>query len=143
MPKHAGSSVVYSREFFELARRRLTGDGVMVQWLGSPAEPREFQWTAATFGAVFPNATFWLNGDVGVGSTGTQPVVDAARLGVLMREPARARELASVGLRTVADVEAMAARVPDAVGRKTIITDDRPALEYFLTLPLLAWITQR
>ena len=33
-PTHAGAGMLYSREYFALARRALTERGVMVQWIG-------------------------------------------------------------------------------------------------------------
>ena len=61
-PKMAGNGSLYTLEFYRLLRERLTGDGLLVQWLPfhllSDAETRM---TARTFQAVFPHTTLWLS----------------------------------------------------------------------------------
>ena len=62
-----GTSTLYSKEYFELVKRRLNPGGVVAQWLpiyDSDEETVKIQ--LATFFSVFPNGTVWsnfLNGD--------------------------------------------------------------------------------
>lgn len=60
-PWTAGSSHLYTREFFELARSRLTHDGVLVQWMGLRFVDLELaKILVATLLEVFPNVRVYL-----------------------------------------------------------------------------------
>ena len=60
-PWTAGSSHLYTREFFELARSRLTHDGVFVQWMGLRFVDRELaKILVATLLEVFPNVRVYV-----------------------------------------------------------------------------------
>jgi predicted membrane-bound spermidine synthase len=135
-PRKVGASVIYSREFFEIARRSLKPGGLMVQWLGTPAH-LEYQWTLRTFAAVFPHVQLWMGGDVALGSDAPLPDPDRDRFERLRRTPRLGAALEHSGLASYEQVLALRvgrARPPVTGG---VITDDRPSLEYFLTLPLL------
>jgi spermidine synthase len=60
-PKMAGNGSLYTLEFYELLKARLSSDGLVVQWLPfhllSDAEMRMI---AKTFLTVFPHASLWL-----------------------------------------------------------------------------------
>jgi spermidine synthase len=63
----AGSTNLYSREFYELARTRLGARGVLQQWIqvhhiGMP----ELGSVIATVRSVFPHVTFWVLGGQGI-----------------------------------------------------------------------------
>ena len=56
-PTSADSWVLYTKEFYELCRARLSADGIMAQWLpfhGLP--PDDYQTIVRTFQHVFPHA---------------------------------------------------------------------------------------
>lgn len=58
-----GSAVLYSREYYELCRKRLNPGGVYVQWI--PLYQTDMMTVScelATFLSVFPNATLWSSG---------------------------------------------------------------------------------
>jgi hypothetical protein len=61
-PKMAGNGSLYTRDFYELMRNRLSEDGIAVQWIPyhllSDAEVRM---TVATFLSVFPHASLWFS----------------------------------------------------------------------------------
>lgn len=143
LPRNAGASVIYSREYFELARRALKPGGMMVQWLGSPSEPREYSWTLRTFTSVFPYVTFWMNGDVAIGSNEPQAGLDMARFQRLLQDPTLGPALRDARLGSAEAVAALQVD-PRQIRRQAgpLITDDRPALEYFLTLPILARLAE-
>ena len=141
-PRHAGASVLYSREFFEGARKALAPGGLMIQWLGAPGTDA-YVWTARTFNAVFPHVTFWMDGSVGIGSNDPQLPFDRARVERLCSEPAVMRALADAGLDDVEKIAGLRFSGDLAVPDGPLLTDDRPVLEYFLTLPLITRLTAR
>jgi spermidine synthase len=59
-PWIGGVAGLFSREFFELARQRLRGGGLMVQWVhGHGLAPEDFGMIVATFRSVFPATSLW------------------------------------------------------------------------------------
>lgn len=60
-PWRSGSGFLYSREFFEAARAKLTEDGLMVQWAPTPR-------IQATFLSVFPYVVTFDNKNILIGS---------------------------------------------------------------------------
>jgi spermidine synthase len=62
-----GTSVLYSKEYYELVKRRLNPGGVVAQWLPIyDSDPETIKTELATFFTVFPAGTLWsnnLNGD--------------------------------------------------------------------------------
>jgi spermidine synthase len=77
----AGATNVYSREFYQLAKRRLRPHGVLQQWIQlHHVSPRELESEIATARSVFPYVSFWYFGGQGimVGSSDPQ-TPDAAR----------------------------------------------------------------
>ncbi len=59
----AGATNLYSREFYELARSRLSPGGVLVQWVQlHHLGPREIATVLATARAVFPHVAVWRVG---------------------------------------------------------------------------------
>jgi len=136
-PRHAGASNLYSTEYYRLAKDALTEDGVMVQWLEQLSE-QQYKLLLRSFVEVFPHVSLWVNGSLLVGSK--HPVAaDPAALARTFADPSLAPALAAVGLTTPQDFlnlytgdreEALA-----YVGDGPVITDDRPYVEYYRTLP--------
>jgi spermidine synthase len=63
-PWMAGVAALFTREFFEAARRRLTPDGVFCQWAHTyEIAASDLQSIVHTFASVFPRGTLWLIGD--------------------------------------------------------------------------------
>jgi len=59
-PWIAGMANLFTREFFESARRRLHDNGLMCQWVHAYAmSAADFKVIAQTFQTVFPNALLW------------------------------------------------------------------------------------
>ncbi len=59
-PWIGGIATLFTVEFFELARARLAGDGVMAQWIqGYAIAPEDLRMVAATFRTVFPFVSLW------------------------------------------------------------------------------------
>jgi spermidine synthase len=62
-----GTSVLYSKEYYELVKQHLNPGGVVAQWLPIyDSDPDTIKTELATFFSVFPDGTVWsnnLNGD--------------------------------------------------------------------------------
>jgi spermidine synthase len=76
-----GAATLYSKEYFEMVKRRLNPGGVVTQWVPLyQTDPETVESEIATFLSVFPHATIWNNDLGGEG-------YDAMLLGQV--EPAR------------------------------------------------------
>jgi spermidine synthase len=135
-PFHAGAGNLYSLEYFQLAARALRDDGVMVQWIGHrPAS--QYRLIARTFLAAFPDATVWANGTLLAGTR--RPLrLSEANYRARLEDPAVAAALESqVG--TFADLARLYTAGPEElrlfIGDGPVLTDDRPIVEFFLSLP--------
>lgn len=136
-PHHAGAGSLYSAEYFRLARQALADDGVMVQWISLRTD-QHYRLILRTFLSVFPEASLWGDGSLVVGSKrplALAPESFARRL----EEPGVRQALAPLGVTSyetlqdlhVADGPALRA----FVGEGPLLTDDRPLVEYYLSLP--------
>jgi spermidine synthase len=136
LPIHAGSGNLYSAEYFQLARRALKPGGLVVQWVaGTDAE---YKTIARTFLSVFPETTLWGDGTLMLGS------VEPLRLRKQdfdwkLQVPARREMIARLGVQSFEDLlqlyRAGPGELRQFVGDGPILTDDRPLVEYFLSLP--------
>lgn len=137
-PHHAGAGNVYSAEYFRLVRNSLADDGIALQWLGPFPETRQ-KLIARTFQSVFPETTFWAEGSLMIGSK--HPLqLDSAAFARRLTDGELRAALADVGIRDFAPLLALYWSGPDELraytGGGPILTDDRPMVEYFLSLPL-------
>jgi tetratricopeptide (TPR) repeat protein len=136
---YAGMAALYSREFYTLARERLTDGGFMTQWL--PA----YQVPAGTvlamvraFVDVFPNAVLLSGAEADlilVGSTRPHVEIDPGRLGAALdAAPAARRDLQRIDLGTAREIAgafvASPRRLLAATRAVEPVTDDRPIQEY-------------
>jgi spermidine synthase len=136
LPIHAGSGNLYSVEYFELVRRALKPGGLAVQWVaGTEAE---YKTIARTFLQVFPETTVWSGGTLLIGSVEPLRLRRSDfdwKLGV----PERREMMGMLGIRTFEDLlrhyRAGPSELRQFVGEGPILTDDRPLVEYFLSLP--------
>ena len=136
-PTHAGAGLLYSQEYFRLARRALRDGGLMVQWVG-PRSDTYYRLIARTFQSVFPETTVWVNGTLLVGST--RPLrIDREAMAERYRNPVLRDALREAGFADVDAVLAAYTAGPDKLraflGEGPVLTDDLPLLEYFLSLP--------
>ena len=135
-PIYAGSGNLYSAEYFRLIRRVLKPGGMVLQWVaGTDAE---YKLIARTFLSVFPETTVWADGSLLVG------MVEPLRLRReaferKLRSPGSAQGLHDLNVeswdRLLAAFVAGAPELRAFVGDGPILTDDRPLVEYFLSLP--------
>ncbi len=102
-PWMAGIAALFTREFFEAAKARLTPGGVLCQWAHTyDISGDDLKSIVGTFASVFPDATLWLVGDGDVLLIGSnQPLVDqvAAIPSRLAARQTAAANLATVGAR--------------------------------------------
>jgi spermidine synthase len=136
LPIHAGSNNVYSAEYFRLARGALKPGGMVVQWVaGTDAE---YKLIMRTFLSVFPETTLWGDGSLMVGSV--EPLrLRQSDFDRKMDMPGGAAALAAFGVHGFDELlrqyVAGPADMRRYVGEGPILTDDRPLVEYFLSLP--------
>ncbi len=99
-PWTSGSVYLYTREYYRIARERLTPQGVMCQWLPitglSAADVRSVM---ATFAGVFPHTSLWQSSHDVLLIGSTQPIaLDLERLTARIASPRVRRQLAVLGL---------------------------------------------
>jgi spermidine synthase len=129
--------MLYSREYFTLARRALTDSGVMVQWIGLRSR-LHYELIARTFQQVFPETSVWVNGSLLIGSI--RPLdIEEAELADRFAAAALQPSLAAAGFRDPESLlghhVASSEDLRRFIGAGPILTDDRPLLEYYLSLP--------
>jgi spermidine synthase len=141
-PQDAGVVNLYSREFYQLAKRRLEPGGMVAQWvpldLSRQALPRMM---IRTMMAEFPHVSLWIPNrmeGVLIGSMGPLRI-DLASWRRRMTAPALGTDLEAIGFRSPEDLAAtfVAAdsALADLVGDGPIVTDDHPRIEYFNFYP--------
>jgi spermidine synthase len=131
-PWTSGASHLYTREFFELARDRLTRDGVLVQWMGSVfVTPTLLQSLLATLLDVFPHVEV-LRPDpmslIFIASGEPLDIVESGRRALELD----AATFAAAGISRAEDIAATraltAAGVREMAGKASLLTDDRNPL---------------
>lgn len=134
----AGSSNIYTEDFYRLCRRRLTEDGVMCQWVPLHRLPEaHYKMIVRTFIEVFPETTLWYKYTPDfVILIGTQK-----RLSIDYKDFLARSEMPSIKEGLAADdLDGMSLldsfmMGPEAVlkyaGDVPLHTDDRPRLEFF------------
>jgi spermidine synthase len=136
-PTHAGAGGLYSREYFERVRSRLRPGGLMLQWVGQ-RQDTTYKLMTRTFVEVFPHATAWVGGTLLVGTT--EPLqLSRSAFERKLADPDLREALAAVDVTSfdglcgwyTADGHA----IRRFVGPGPVLTDDRPLVEYFRTLP--------
>ncbi|MGE0812371.1 MAG: hypothetical protein AB7O93_03460, partial [Vicinamibacterales bacterium] len=133
-PWIAGVAALFTREYFEEARARLTPGGVFCQWANAyNIADGDLRAIAATFLSTFPGATAWLVGEhdvlfVGAAAGGLAQIEASwTRAGV-------AEDLARYGARTPFAVLSLAVAGPTELAAYAAghapLDDDRMALEF-------------
>ena len=131
LPRHAGAGALYSKEYYELVRHSLAEGGLAMQWNGADSMT-EYKLLLRTFVSVFPYTTLWAEGGLMLGSTKpftiSQSAYDARRRGfdLLKWDLATLKRIYSAGPEEIREFLG-----PDG----PLLTDDKPVIEYFLSLP--------
>ncbi len=131
LPRHAGAGSLYSKEYYELVRSRLAPGGLAMQWNGGDTET-EYKLLMRTFMSVFPYTTLWGDGSLMLGSmepfTLSQTAYEARRK-TFEQFPWDVATLRRIFLAGPDEMREFAGSGP-------LLTDDKPMIEYFLSLPL-------
>ena len=136
-PTHASAGKLWSVEYWGLARDALADGGIMMQWVPQ-GSTRSYELIVSSFLSVFPHVTAWAGGSILVGSN--QPIsFDPGAFEDRLAEPGWDVVLGDIGVvdwNTFAALfTANDAALRAAFGDGPVLTDDRPQLEYYRTLP--------
>ena len=137
-PWMAGIASLFTREFFEAARARLTPNGVLCQWAHTyDISGDDLKSLVATFASVFPDGTLWLVGEGDVlliGSPaplGPQVAALAARLAERQDAAANLRTVGVTGaFGLLSQLIADGPGVRAFAGAARLQTDDHPSVEF-------------
>jgi len=136
---------LYTRDFFELVRRRLAPGGIAAAWIPLRGEPpyRVMKAVLNTFADVFPSVSLWVFDahpvHFGILLGGSVPIeVDMARLKRVLKNPKVARDLKAIGLDDPLRL-ATSRQLDDHtlrawVAGSALHTDDRPVVEFWAPL---------
>jgi len=142
-PRSRGNGLFYSREYYRLARDRLTPEGLFIQWLPLHLPRRVYESVLRTFAASFPHASLWVLPDRDTFLVGSRAplAVDwplaATRLG---SEPAAGTENPFAGLRKHGVTSAASLAAMYVAGREALLgatahapinSLDRPHVEFY------------
>jgi len=136
---------LYTRDFFELVRRRLAPGGIAAAWIPLRGEPpyRVMKSVLNTFADVFPAVSLWVFDahpvHFGILLGGSAPIeVDMARVKRVLKNPKVARDLKAIGLDDplrLATSRQLDNRTLRAwVAGSGLHTDDRPVVEFWAPL---------
>ncbi len=138
LPQHAGANNLNSVEYFRLVRDHLAPDGVALHWNGGNTAT-EHKLILRAFVSAFPEATLWGDGTLMVGSK-MPMTVSRSRIEGLLNDPAARAALAAMHVETfdhlVRMFRASPADIRAYLGEGPVLTDDKPAIEYFASLPV-------
>lgn len=145
----AGSSNIYTEDFYKLCRRILTEDGVMCQWVPLHRLPEShYKMIVRTFIDVFPETTLWYKYTpdfVILIGTKKQLFIDYKNFMARSRIPTIREGLAADDLDGMSLLDSFMMG-PEAVreyaGIGPIHTDDRPRLEFFKGIDLVSSTAQ-
>ncbi|WP_437275607.1 fused MFS/spermidine synthase [Sorangium sp. So ce375] len=135
----AGAASLYSREFYELARSRLSEGGVLQQWVQlHHIRRRELAVVVRTMRSAFPHVALFVGGAQGIlVASGAPLVASQARLAGLDARPSLQATLAGARLEELLDAlvtsgDDLDRFVADAAedGGPILSTDDNLYLEY-------------
>ncbi len=137
IPRHAGANSLNSVEYFTLVRRALRDGGIALQWNGG-ATFEEYRLILSAFATAFPHVTLWGDGSLMVGSM-SPLTVSNARIAGLLSDPRWRDVLSLINVSEPAHLERMfragEAEVRSLVEGVSPLSDDRPLLEYYESLP--------
>ncbi len=90
---HAGNSLFFSADYYELCLGHLEPGGLMIQWVPLEVPPAELRTIFRTFASVFPHAYVWLGPHQSCFLVGTAQrlALDMNHIERVLRAPATAR----------------------------------------------------
>jgi tetratricopeptide (TPR) repeat protein len=136
-PWIAGVSSLFTKEFFESAKARLTPGGIICQWANAyNVSQEDLKSIIATFRSAFPDGSVWLVGGDDVLLLATQDPLGPAlsRLADRMTRPEVAADLKSIGVVDAFSIASLQVGDARTLGAFTagsrIFTDDHLPLEF-------------
>jgi spermidine synthase len=133
-----GVANLFTREFFQTTRARLSDEGVFVQWLQIyQLSTESLRSVLATYSDVFPHVRVFRVGGVGKGKdlllVGSNKPLNLDKIAERFTDPRMAAEMARVNLKSEADVRSWyvcdETRLRPAVAGSLINTDDNMHIE--------------
>lgn len=142
-PWIAGISNLYSVEFFDLCKKRMTKSGVLAQWFHTyDVNNAMFKLVLSTICKVFPNVTIWKASDADIiilASASPQPI-DFGAMEKKMKQPQIAKDLARIKIfdvPTLLSTQVVSARNnPYAYLKNEVNTTDKTPLEFLAPVSL-------
>jgi len=141
-PRTAFTVNLYTREYYELAKKRLQPGGIVAQWipLHSQSE-KEVSMHFRTFRDVFPHVMGWMpvaNEVLLIGSD--RPIIpDMQKIKQRLRDPGVRRALADIEIHNVysflGNIWFLEEQVEKLAAGQPVITDNRPSIEFYLQFP--------
>lgn len=137
-----GVANLFTQEFFELGRARLSDDGIWVQWVQIyQLSTESLRSVLATYQKVFPHVLVFRVGGLSNGKdlllVGSNTRLNLDRLAERLKDPRTAAELARVNLKSEADIREWyvcdESKLGPAVAGAKINTDDNMHIE--MTVP--------
>lgn len=136
-PYFPGAISLYTREFYEICKSRLTEKGVMCQWLPPHSQSaRDQQGLLRAFSEVFPHTSLWFfEGTLAVIGTQQELSINLPDLTRRMQSPLVKQDLAVTGLDDpvafLANYVMGPATIAKYVDDVEPVTDDHPYVEFF------------
>ena len=138
-PRYAGNGSLYTRDYFELCRKKLNPNGIVSMWLPIYSlTPRNYLMIVRAFRDVFPNTTVWYVPNypnaftIVIGRTEEGPLPLQRMQSQIT--PKISQELEEIGIHDMYDVaSALLLDGEDATNITAIVpphVDDLPAVEY-------------
>jgi spermidine synthase len=142
-PWIAGISNLYTVDFFELCKKRMTKSGVLAQWFHTYDVNNDlFQLVLSTVCKVFPHVTIWKasDADIIILATSTMQPADFRAMEQKMKQPKIANDLARIKMFDVPSLlstQVVSARNnPYVFMKKEVNTTDKSALEFLAPISL-------
>ena len=132
-PWMAGLANLYALEFFQLARQRLTADGLFAQWIQAyEMDGETFSLLGRTFAAVFPNSALIKVGPVDYLMLGFNNDIGRLNWNVAQQNAVHARKSTLVAFQDVDFLVhlIMTEELAPLFGKGLLHTDDHPYLEF-------------
>ncbi|MCS6903697.1 MAG: fused MFS/spermidine synthase, partial [Candidatus Bipolaricaulota bacterium] len=137
-PWMSGPSNLFTQEFFKIVRRKLKDDGLFVQWVQMYSmSPENMRALIATVRSVFPYIYVFntlLGADLLLVSSGRPVEFDIERLGERLEREAVQRDLARIGITSVAEFLAYfrlgSDEITELVRGAPLNTDDNALIEF-------------
>lgn len=136
-PVLAGMANLYSLDFYELAKRHLSDDGVVVQWIPLHTQSNEdTRMLIATFLKVFPNASLWWteSGETLILGRMSDAPIALGHFQESMSNAEVARSLKEIGIINPEQLAAHFLLDPEGLkaftGNTGVMSDEFPIIEY-------------